>query len=82
MGDFGLLPQCEGQVLSKTVASISATGSSKSALGKLFIAKPDASGRYVLNLKKSAAASGRLLICNQQSLRFRPHRGCETPSNR
>ena len=44
--------------MSKTVTSISATGSSKSALGKLFIAKPDASGRYVLNSKKSAAASG------------------------
>jgi hypothetical protein len=35
-----------------TVISISAIGTSGDAKGKLFVAKPDSSGRYVLNLKK------------------------------
>jgi len=38
--------------VSKTVIQISAVGTRKGALGKLFIAKADASGRYVLNRKK------------------------------
>ncbi|WP_109125157.1 hypothetical protein [Dyella sp. C11] len=37
-----------------TVVKISAFGTRGRALGKLFIAKPDSSGRYVLNRKQPA----------------------------
>ncbi|RAI69302.1 hypothetical protein DOZ80_14215 [Pseudomonas fluorescens] len=43
--------------MSQTVIQISAVGTEGLALGKLFIAKTDTSGRYVLNRKKSASTT-------------------------
>ncbi|WP_259756975.1 HNH endonuclease [Pseudomonas sp. GCEP-101] len=43
--------------MSRNVTRISAVGSRKDSLGKLFVARPDRSGRYVLNRKKGAATS-------------------------
>lgn len=42
--------------MTATVFSISAIGTRGAAKGKLFVAKPDASGRYVLNRKKASSS--------------------------
>jgi hypothetical protein len=43
--------------LSKKVTKITAVGTRGDAAGKLFTAKPDASGRYVLNKKAPATSA-------------------------
>lgn len=43
--------------MSKTVIQISAVGTSKGVSGKIFTAKPDASGRYVLNRKERVSTT-------------------------
>ncbi|WP_145480506.1 hypothetical protein [Stenotrophomonas rhizophila] len=42
--------------MAATVISISAIGTRGSAAGKLFMARPDASGRYVLNRKRPSSS--------------------------
>lgn len=41
-----------------TIRSISAVGTKGLAKGKLFLAKPDSKGRYVLNRKTSSPSAG------------------------
>ena len=43
--------------MTSTVIRISAVGSRGSVLGKIFEAKPDSSGRYVLNRKKPSGSN-------------------------
>ena len=46
-----------GACMTCKVIRISATGTSGSALGKIFEAKPDSLGRYVLNRKKPTGST-------------------------
>lgn len=47
----------QGGNITVTVISISAVGTRGDAKGKVFVAKPDSSGRYVLNRKKPSGSS-------------------------
>ena len=43
--------------MTETVINISAIGTRGDARGKVFVAKPDSSGRYVLNHKKASSST-------------------------